>query len=71
MFLNLPEIFFFRTHTKSLMFATVILGDEGFYSSVEFWHGFVATDVDIIVFDGTPEAFHHHNVLMLGHARPC
>ena len=51
-----------RAHAKGLVFTTVVLGYERSYPLVEFRHPFIATDVDVIVFEGSPEAFHHHIV---------
>lgn len=41
------------------MFASVIFTKEGFKPTVKLHHGFVTTDVDVIVFDRAPEAFDH------------
>ena len=44
------------------MLSTVVPGDERVYPLVQLCYGFIATDVDVIVFDGTPETFHHYIV---------
>ena len=44
------------------MLAPVVFDKKSFEAPVEFHHGFVSPDVDVVVFDRAPETFNHHVV---------
>lgn len=53
------SILFFRTHAQGLVLACVVFAEERGQALIEFAHGLVATDIDVVILYRAPQTLDH------------